>query len=797
MNLNIVKKLFKSMLSMKHPSKKAGKSTELVNPKNIKKDLPINVGQIKEQKPGIERYIPKTQDIKHVHILEDDSSSRIQKSLIESVDTNIINNKWLNNVEAVNIPQSAHDYITPLNYAYDNNKLQNFSDISKTMSKNTFNESSGESSDAPINIGDNTIDELYDLLPKNIDYMSSLVDTLVGKNQFDFSLESIGGDLSYDDKVNLYKSKLKEYIADSPNSTLSKIQSKWHETIENVAYTRITDDVLDKNIKNVECKFDDICNQYKDIARKKYISPDPQYLINSITNYKTSLIEVIPSIAAGIANSHSLSRELSNSCNDICRYADDFTVDNIQNLHNLLSDKIKLLNSININVSNHRESLDNSAENAIGKFSGATKEALNHFGNLDDVSKLHKDVSNFMDEIIPNIREGDLKSKIQNMNDDQILCTKLPYDTLDNIISSALSIYDINLPDMPDINIPSLSGIKTTGLPDISLSDLQGLSDLISYISFSVPSLIPSFPSINTHHINSLANILVYLNNLLPKINLNYFPDIHTLTNQAINITESIIGNVENILNADFSLTNEMVKISGLMQPINFLEFLNKLTPSIKARCSGLVDKLFMIKNKLENNLDTLEKNTVKTKETVTKASILASGLESFMLKTSVSDTTEYMDYINKVAEINATYDIINNVSINLDELAYSPGTPITCATSTMICSMGMSPLTHNSTRANILINNKPSSVITDTVPSLNITPCVGCNNPANPTAAAKWFIPPYVCTPITPSFIPTYITRFIQNIPINNISNKAICVFAAGGVMQFANPNQQTSFMG
>ena len=764
------------------------------NLSNIQKSSIENAEQLKEKNQGIEKYIPKTQDIKHVNI-NDNNLSNIQKSSIENIEQDVINNKWLGNIKAVNIPLTGHDFIKPLNYEDDNNELQNYMDITKSMPKESVNDVSEKIFDVPINQNDNTIDKLYDLDIKKIDYMSSLVDTLVDKQPFNFSLENIGDDLSYDDKMNLYKSKLNEYMADNTNSTLSKIQSKWHEIIENVAYVRIADDALDKSIKNVECNFDNICNQYKDIAQKKYIDPDPQALIDSITDYKLSLVDSIPLISAGIAKANSLSSELSSVCNDICKYAEDFTVENINDIHILLYDKVKVLNDINSNLSDYINSLDSSIKVPIGKLSGATKEALNHFGNLDDINKLHKDISNLMDEITPDVGSSDLKSKIQSMNNDEILYKKLPCDILDNIISSALSIYDINIPSMPNINIPSM--------PDLTLVDFPGLSDFMPHINFSVPSLVPSFSSINTPDINSLINTLSCLNNLLQKSSLNNLPtsnnitDIHSLTNEAINITESIINNIENLLNDDFTLTNAMVEIHSLMAPNNLLEFLNKITPSIQTDCHGQLDKASLLKNKLKNNLDILEDNAVKTKEIVTKASELAAGLSSFMFETSIFDTTEYMDYINNVAEINATYDIINNVSINLTELEYSPGTPITCATSTMMCSMGMGPLTHNSTRANILINNKPSSVITDTVPSLNITPCIGCNNPANPTAAAKWFIPPYVCTPITPSFIPTYVTRLIQNIPINNLNNKAMCIFAAGGVMQFANPNQQTSFIG
>lgn len=118
---------------------------------------------------------------------------------------------------------------------------------------------------------------------------------------------------------------------------------------------------------------------------------------------------------------------------------------------------------------------------------------------------------------------------------------------------------------------------------------------------------------------------------------------------------------------------------------------------------------------------------------------------------------------------------------------------PVTCMGSMMMCSFAVGPSTYSSLRATMLINNKPATTINDCIPIVNITPFPGCTAPTHPAYPANPSVNP--CIPALSSFVPTNVLTQIQGEPVNTLNNCAMCNTAAGGVVQFVNPVQMTTF--
>ncbi|MCL9781011.1 DUF4280 domain-containing protein [Vibrio sp. S4M6] len=117
----------------------------------------------------------------------------------------------------------------------------------------------------------------------------------------------------------------------------------------------------------------------------------------------------------------------------------------------------------------------------------------------------------------------------------------------------------------------------------------------------------------------------------------------------------------------------------------------------------------------------------------------------------------------------------------------------VTCMNSMMMCSFAVAPSTYMSIRPTVLINNNPATTINDCIPIVNITPFPGCIAPTNPDYPTN----PTVnsCVPELSEFIPTKVLVQIQGEPVNTLNNIAMCEYASGGVVQFVNPVQMTTF--
>ncbi len=119
--------------------------------------------------------------------------------------------------------------------------------------------------------------------------------------------------------------------------------------------------------------------------------------------------------------------------------------------------------------------------------------------------------------------------------------------------------------------------------------------------------------------------------------------------------------------------------------------------------------------------------------------------------------------------------------------------TPVTCATSQLQCSFGTGPAVYNNLIPLVTIEDKPASSIDDTLPLLNMPMFPGCQCPTNPLMNPVQF--PWICVPLTSSFLPNSITTTVSGSPINTIKNKSLCQYATGGIISFTNPNQTTVF--
>ena len=164
-------------------------------------------------------------------------------------------------------------------------------------------------------------------------------------------------------------------------------------------------------------------------------------------------------------------------------------------------------------------------------------------------------------------------------------------------------------------------------------------------------------------------------------------------------------------------------------------------------------------------------------------------------IKNTINSLEEMKNVVDN-SSLNAIDNILselNNIKIILSPTKLTISSNATNLTSVMSgtikCSFSVAPGSYMSIRATMLTSNLPSSNITDSKLGVNILPFAGCTNPANPTMNP--FVFPWVCIPLLTPFIPTNPTMLLQNAPITTINSKAICNFAAGGVVGFINSGQ------
>ena len=120
------------------------------------------------------------------------------------------------------------------------------------------------------------------------------------------------------------------------------------------------------------------------------------------------------------------------------------------------------------------------------------------------------------------------------------------------------------------------------------------------------------------------------------------------------------------------------------------------------------------------------------------------------------------------------------------------------CNLAMLKCSMGMAPGTFMVTPEKMMNTSfQPGANIMDHIPMKNIMPFGMCQSPANPTVAAATalamgVLTPMPCIPNTPApWIPGVPNFLLKGFPVLNNSSKLMCIW--GGVIEFANPGQQT----
>jgi hypothetical protein len=163
-------------------------------------------------------------------------------------------------------------------------------------------------------------------------------------------------------------------------------------------------------------------------------------------------------------------------------------------------------------------------------------------------------------------------------------------------------------------------------------------------------------------------------------------------------------------------------------------------------------------------------------------------------LKSAIENTqklqSQSSDLANKVSNLAAE---LNNIKTIISPVSLGSGGAASQVTSvmggTLMCSFGIAPASYLSVRATTLTSSLPSSNISDSKIGVNVLPFGACTNPANPAKIP--FVFPWPCMPALTPFIPTSPTTMLEKMPITTINSKAMCTFAAGGVVSFISPGQ------
>lgn len=154
------------------------------------------------------------------------------------------------------------------------------------------------------------------------------------------------------------------------------------------------------------------------------------------------------------------------------------------------------------------------------------------------------------------------------------------------------------------------------------------------------------------------------------------------------------------------------------------------------------------------------------------------------------SQSSDLADKLSQLAnELNNIKTVLSPTQVN----ASSAASQLTSVMGGMLmCSFAVSPGSYLSIRATTLTSSLPSSNISDSKIGVNIIPFAGCTNPANPAKIP--FVFPWPCIPMLNPFTPTSPTTMLEKMPITTVNSKAMCTFAAGGIVSFTSPGQFNS---
>ncbi|AXA32996.1 type VI secretion system PAAR-like protein IglG [Francisella adeliensis] len=163
-------------------------------------------------------------------------------------------------------------------------------------------------------------------------------------------------------------------------------------------------------------------------------------------------------------------------------------------------------------------------------------------------------------------------------------------------------------------------------------------------------------------------------------------------------------------------------------------------------------------------------------------------------LKNAIENTKKLQSQSSDLAnKINDLATELNNIKTIVSPVSVSAGGAASQVTSVMggmlMCSFGIAPSSYLSIRATTLTSSLPSSNISDSKIGVNILPFGACTNPANPAKIP--FVFPWPCIPTLTPFIPTSPTTMLEKMPITTMNSKAMCTFAAGGMVNFISPGQ------
>ncbi|MBK2125751.1 DUF4280 domain-containing protein [Fangia hongkongensis] len=340
-----------------------------------------------------------------------------------------------------------------------------------------------------------------------------------------------------------------------------------------------------------------------------------------------------------------------------------------------------------------------------------------------------------------------------------------------------------------------------TALPaGVSLSEIQSLQSQIQGVlsynnSFYTLDQINAnmlLSEIQTPNVGALMQEIPTLPNGMPMPNFTMptepnisilVPNINTLLAQAQscpNISEiNTQVNTINALLASQNTSNASAEIGGLMD-----SYLSQAT----AMSNMVTDKAMSVKTSAESTVTSAQ-------STITSAANNAEGAIS--TQPSVTNQPAYQQMSALMTDITielSDYSVAtgSQAAVNAASSAQSSSAMAACLSSQVMCTFGIAPGVISPLRPLVTVNNKPASNINDTVPMVNVVSFPGCSNPANPLMNPLVY--PWACMPMLAPFIPTNPLTTVQGAPINTINNKAMCSYAAGGVISFMNPSQTTT---
>ena len=445
---------------------------------------------------------------------------------------------------------------------------------------------------------------------------------------------------------------------------------------------------------------------------------------------------------------------------------------------NVDNNKINQLNKQLLTYKNIIESLPISSLN-LKAIKTSFLDKLAVLGNI----KTNKVIERFVQQKLLN--QDELEDTIVGCNN---LINK-EIKALNNVIKGDTSILE---------SLESLNKTVTTSIEKITLKKLLAIDDkLQQYLQSKLQKII----NLNNPQTQMLTNLVLTDLDLISQPIISQLKQIQTLdsNNQLYKQLQNTISDILELPQ------NRQEIIQDYTQ-----NYLNNFDSVDIAK--NIVNKVTGYSKKLDNKVKQLKSNIlnkIKQQEIVNKTKTAINNLLEVSIyrcdqlrQVITLEENQQLNPINIILQgiFEKCIDISTLIAAKINQInaesAQAGTNPITTATTTTLCSFGVGPSNYLSTRVNVLVGNKPGANILDSNPFINHLPFPGCTNPANPTAAASFYIPPYVCIPAGAPYIPTKPNIILQKAPINVLNSKSFCQTAVGGIIQFIAPGQIKGFV-